>query len=360
MSSLADLTSSLGINCRCNVRRPERLLDGWLGGTPTGDPIRWLRGPSIGCVPDPRIPDDLPVVVEQQRTPHGRSWLQKLPGLLDSAVERWDIELGEPFRAGSAAWVAPVRRRDDDSECVLKITLPHREARYEGAGLRVWNGDGAVRLLAEDVDGYALLVERCRPGTQLQTDPSPKEERLTAAAELATRLWRRPVPEGSPFETVEVVCAEWALLVRQRMDELRPAFDAGLVETGARLLEDLPSSATRCVLIHGDFNPTNILRAEREAWLAIDAKPMLGDPGYDPSPLVIQIGFGAGDAPNSERLRRDFELFATVVGEPLDRLFAWATAREVESALWNTARDAFSDASENMVWARVLADLTGL
>jgi len=137
------------------------------------------------------------------------------------------------------------------------------EARFEGAGLRAWNGDGAVRLLAEDAGDYALLVERCRPGTQLRDDPSPKEERLVAAAELLTRLWRRPVPEASPFETVEAVCHVWALLVRQRMEEFRPALDAGLVEIGARLLEELPATATRCVVIHGDFNPTNILRAER-------------------------------------------------------------------------------------------------
>ena len=84
------------------------------------------------------------------------------------------------------------------------------------------------------------------------------------------------------------------------MDEFRPALDAGLVETGARLLEELPATATRCLVIHGDFNPTNILRAEREPWLAIDAKPMLGDPGYDLAPLVIQVGSDAGDVLDPE------------------------------------------------------------
>ena len=169
----------------------------------------------------------------QRRTAQGRGWLLKLPELLDAAVERWDLDLGESFRMGSAAWVAPVRRRDEGYECVLKITLPHREARFEGAGLRAWDGDGAVRLLGEDACDYALLVERCWPGTQLQDDPSPKDDRLVVAGDLLTRLWRRPVPEASPFETVEAVCHEWALLVRQRMEEFRPAFDAGLVETGA-------------------------------------------------------------------------------------------------------------------------------
>ena len=265
----------------------------------------------------------------------------------------------EPSRSARLCGRTP-RRRDDDFECVLKITLPHRETRYEGAGLRVWNGNGAVRLLAENADDYALLVERCRPGTQLRDDPSRKEERLVSAAEVLTRLWQRPVPEGSPFETVEAVSQEWALLVRQRMDELRPDLVASLVEAGARLLEELPATAKRSVLIHGDFNPTNILRAEREPWLAIDAKPMLGDPGYDPVPLVIQVGSGAGDAPDREQFRHHFDLFSAVVREPVDRLLAWATARDVESALWSVANDEPNEARENMLWARVFADLTGL
>lgn len=309
---------------------------------------------------DPRIPDELPVVVEQRSTPQGRSWLPKLPALLDAAVERWELELGEPFRNGSAAWVAPARRRGDGSACVLKITLPHREAKYEGAGPRVWNGAGAVRLLEENADDFALVVERCRPGTQLRDDRMPTKERLITAAELLARLWRQPAPDGSPFETVEAVCGEWAVLVRQRMDELRPDLDPGLVEVGARLLDELPATATRSVLIHGDFNPTNILRAEREPWLAIDAKPMIGDPGYDPAPLVVQARSDAGDAPDENQLRHDFELFAAVVGEPVDRLLAWATAREVESALCNVFHDHPTTAKTNMVWARAFAGLSGL
>jgi len=80
---------------------------------------------------------------------------------------------------------------------------------------------------------------------------------------------------------------------------------------------------------------------------------MLGDPGYDPAPLVIQVGSGSGDAPDREQLRQDFELFATVVAEPVDRLLAWATAREVESALWNVAHDEYKSAIENMALACV-------
>jgi streptomycin 6-kinase len=121
------------------------------------------------------------------------------------------------------------------------------------------------------------------------------------------------------------VAAEWADLVDERMDRLRPGYDPGLVAAGADLLRTQPGSAGREVLLHGDFNPGNVL-AHGDAWLAIDPKPMTGDPAYDPWPLVEQV---ADRRPRRER-------WAAAAGElGLDpaRVRAWAFARTVESAL---------------------------
>ena len=35
------------------------------------------------------------------------------------------------------------------------------------------------------------------------------------------------------------------------------------------------------MVLHGDFHPGNVLSAAREPWLAIDPKPLVGDPAYD-------------------------------------------------------------------------------
>jgi streptomycin 6-kinase len=138
------------------------------------------------------------------------------------------------------------------------------------------------------------------------------------------------------------------------MDELRPPVDPGLVALGASLLETLPATAARSVLVHGDFNPTNILRAEREPWLAIDAKPMVGDPGYDAFPLIGQVGEPIADGQYLPR----FRLVADVVGEPSERLIAWAVARTVEAALWDASRG--DDPAPTMALAGLLADLAGI
>jgi streptomycin 6-kinase len=266
--------------------------------------------------------------------------------MIDPLLERWELTpAGPPFTGGIAGLVVPVVRADG-TEAVLKVTSPrHREAREEATGLRLWDGRGAVHLYEEDRAAWALLVERCRPG-------APVVEVADAAAVL-NELWSVPVPDPSPFETVAGVCGEWAGLLRWRMAAFRPPFDPGLVALGASLLESLPASAARSVVVHGDFNPGNVLSAERRPWLAIDAKPMVGDPGYDPMPLLVQLG------PESSLTER-YEEFASLVGEPVERLYAWSVARLVESSLWHVSRDELSAGEGNFELARRFAGLAGL
>lgn len=128
----------------------------------------------------------------------------------------------------------------------------------------------------------------------------------------------------------------------------------------ADLLEWLPRTATRTVLVHGDINPGNILSAVRQPWLAIDAKPMVGDPGYDPAPLLAQIDPPFAKADPARVLRHREALFAEIVGEPAERLLAWAVARWVESALWNVSGDDLSTGEADMAEAGVLARLATL
>jgi streptomycin 6-kinase len=185
-----------------------------------------------------------------------------------------------------------------------------------------------------DRDGYALLLERCVPGTTLADSRLSTEDMLVAAAGVANRLWTRTPPTESTMDDMGAVTREWAVLVRERMAWHQPPFDRGLVAHAADLLATLPSSATRRVVVHGDFNPSNLLAAQRHPWLAIDAKPMVGDPAYDPSPLLCQVDNPFTTTHPEREVRRRYDLVAGLVGEPADRLLAWTLARMVESALW--------------------------
>ena len=56
----------------------------------------------------------------------------------------------------------------DGSSTLQKLAMPHMEGEGEIEGLRLWNGDPAVRLLTADDQLGAMLLERCEPGTMLR------------------------------------------------------------------------------------------------------------------------------------------------------------------------------------------------
>jgi streptomycin 6-kinase len=311
-----------------------------------------LVGVVRGVIDRTYFPESLPIYHGLRRAEGGEQWLAELPDLVARLAAEWSLRLDVPFHGGSAAWVAPATL-PDGTAAVLKVSWPHREAREEASALRLWDGQGACRLLAEDRDRYALLIERCQPGLPLSTLDAPAEERLTIAANVLRRLWTTIGRAQAGFEKVADVTAEWAGIATERMERIRPAYDPGLVRQGIGLLELLPATTTRSVLVHGDFNPGNVLSAKRADWLAIDAKPMIGDPGYDPSPMLLQVD------PSTDKtvLARRFRLFGELVGEPADRLLAWSFARTVEAALWSANRGEIGEGADDMALAGILAAL---
>lgn len=284
-----------------------------------------------------------------------REWLRRLPDLVRILETQWAVRTGQPFSGGSSSWVAPATTTAG-APVVLKVAWPHREARGESVGLRLWDGQGAPILYAAEPSVYAVLMERCDPGLPLSVATMSPEDGLIAAATVLRTLWVAP-PEDHGLERLGDVCAEWAVSVRDRQKALRPPFDPGLVAMGAQLLDSLPASASREVVVHGDANPTNFLSSTRQPWLLIDAKPMVGDPGYDVVPLVLQLASPLDEPDPARVLLRRFELLADAIGEPIERLMAWSVARSVESALWYVSIDDLAAGSEEMDTVDILARL---
>ena len=234
------------------------------------------------------VPADLPVVTNLAEVELARPWLSELPSLVLQVRDKFGLRLSPPMHGGSCSWVAPAEL-PDGSPVIVKIGWPHREMYGEPTALRLWAGRGAVRLIDHDAQRHALLLERCEPGDQLATSASPVEERLRAGCAVLRQLWEVRPPVAGDIEDLGAVTGEWADLVDERMARIKPGYDAGLVAEGARLLRDLPRSASRRVLLHGDFNPGNVLSCRGGRWAAIDPKPMIGDPSYDPWPLLEQV-----------------------------------------------------------------------
>jgi streptomycin 6-kinase len=97
------------------------------------------------------------------------------------------ITIGSSFAGGHAALVVEVTLVDG-TPAVLKIGVPGRDVGPEAMVLRLANGAGCAKLLAEDVSRQALLMERL--GAQMYDIVADPVSRHNLLCEVAVRLWR--------------------------------------------------------------------------------------------------------------------------------------------------------------------------
>src|SRR5215204_4843032 len=200
--------------------------------------------------------------------PHGPAWLERLPDLAAACIEQWSLVPEAPIDTGHSLLIPA-------GDVILKLNpLGEPESEHEAEALARWKGVGAVRLLARDDERRALLVERCRPGTQLWA--LPDDEATEIAANVLERLW---VPATEPFRRLEDEAARWAEELPAR------ALDRRLVDRVVPFLREVGPSQRESVLLHQDFHGGNVLMSER-GWLAIDAKPLVGEREFDVASLI--------------------------------------------------------------------------
>ncbi|HYK07506.1 MAG TPA: aminoglycoside phosphotransferase family protein [Gaiellaceae bacterium] len=228
----------------------------------------------------------------------------------------WEVVLGPPFELARYSYVAPA-----DSDAVLKVTpAEDDESDEEAEALELWDGDGAVRLLRRDRERRALLVERARPGDDIAG--LPEDDATAIAVALASRLWKGGQSPGlSPFRSVHDHVPRW----------LANAAGHPLAPLARELYDGLDQRSD--TLVHGDFHHHNIL-ASRRGPVAIDPKPMLGEPEYDvPSFLWNPLHYG---------MRLD-------VTERRLAAFAAAGLDEERIRWWTVIRGAYLGADESEI-----------
>jgi streptomycin 6-kinase len=276
----------------------------------------------------------VPQYLEQTaaREPPVREWLGLLPQIVAELASRWSLEVGEPFHpGGQCSWTAPASDRLG-AALVLKVAFgfPGGEERDEAAGLRAWEGNGAVRLHAACDTGsaYGLLLERCLPGTPLgQVLAEPDQDVVVAA--LLRRLWDHPC-QGYLFRPLAEMCQAWADEFEAEYAAAPPSdrLDPGLAREGIALFRELPGTAPRQALLCTDLHGDNILAARRAPWLVIDPKPYVGDPAYDvlQHMLNCEARLAADPAGLAGRMAR-------LAGLDPGRVRLWLFARTVQESV---------------------------
>jgi streptomycin 6-kinase len=277
-----------------------------------------------------------------RRNEDNPDWLRDLPHLLERFAAQWSLTLQPHFPAIEFNYVAPATRADG-TRAVFKISRHVDETRNEIAALRLWNGNGAARLLEAGPDTGALLIERLEPGTMLSEVAESDDDAATLiAAEMLRTLWR-PSPEKDGFRPL----ATWCDAYNRNRDALShgaDGFPAGLFRRADALREELLASTSTPFVLHGDMHHFNVLRAQRAPWLAIDPKGLLGDRCFDicqflrnPMPAGVPVGVN----------RRRLDIFCSELDLDRERTKAWCFVHAMLDACWD-----FEDGTS---WHRTVA-----
>lgn len=286
----------------------------------------------------------------------GRAWLAELPWIVGELRERWSLTaMGPAFEGGCVGFVAPVERADE-TRAVIKISYVDDETHHEGDALAFWDGDGAVRLLDADPGLGALLLERLEPGTSLFDHPNPGEV-VPLACGVLRRLWRPP-SEVHPFALVRDLAERWADELPRLFERFGRPFEARLADEAAGLSADLAADTNEPVLANRDFHPGNVLAAQREPWLAIDPKPLVGERAFDTGHLLRSL---LPEKLEPALVRRLVDRLADELELDPERIRAWSLVRSVEDSLWSLGlgRDdtGWLDIHRDVEIARVLSGI---
>jgi streptomycin 6-kinase len=290
------------------------------------------------------VPVEIPAAFLEvaSRGPDWAAWLDRLPRLARDLLDEWNLRVDGSAQYGNCALVVPVRP-PDGAAAMLKVQFPHWEAETEHLALRIWDGNGAIRLLRADPRRFALLLERAQPRDLTTVDE------IEACEIVAASYKRLHVPAGPQFKLLSTEVKRWS-------DELLALPTSApvprrYVEQAAALARDFAADpACDGTLIHTDLHFENVLAAEREPWLVIDPKPLSGDPHYEVAPLIWNRWDELAAARDLRfALRRRFYAIIDTAGLDEDRARDWIIVRQLLNVLW-TLKDAGADATLPQDW----------
>lgn len=296
------------------------------------------------------LPPEFISTIQNTFREEGHAFLKALPDLIKEASARWGLTDVQPapllsynFVAFAASTAPTTIGGSAQRDVVLKMCVPNGEAMSEMAALRLFNGEGACKLLEYDEERCWMLLERLKPGVMLAT-LEDDEEATSIAAEVMKRIWVDqiaqggvPAAEDGGLSSKFIQLTDWFF---GGFERLRKQFNGGTGPLDEKLVERAESSARDFfaenhspVLMHGDFHHYNILSSER-GWLVIDPKGVIGPACYEVGPLMMNPWGSFSDGISRQLIMRRIDILHEHLGFERERIREWGLAHSVLSAWW--------------------------
>lgn len=277
----------------------------------------------------------------------GKRWLEEIPDIIKELEADWDVKILNPYNL-SFNYVA-LAQQSNGNQVVLKLVFPtDKEFKTEVDALKLYNGEGSIKLLKVDEGRNAMLLEHVKPGIPLSTlgDDIKMTSILTS---LMKKVWKKP-PQNHSFPNIK----DWVCGIQRYNDRFKGSgpFWQSLVDRAEELFKGLIDSTKEEVVCHGDFHHYNVLSAQREPWLVIDPKGIVADPAYDTAVMLQN--------PEIKITKDILETRIYQLSEEVEidkkRIYKWGLAHTVLSALW-AIEDGSGDGHKAIEVAELLTDI---
>ena len=277
------------------------------------------------------LPQELVMHIAAICGKRGSDWFDELPEQIRHLEHKWNLTVDAPFPGIEYNFVAPATKADGE-KVVVKISPPYEriEIFQEAKYLRTREGVGVIRLLEEDREIKAVMLERAFPGEALfQTFASEPDASVGPAIRVLQNILR-PVP--ADLHDVELL-DNW---FRRFQHYKETDFPKKYADRASEIYERLSRQPDRGFYLHGDFHPGNILTSDRSSFIAIDPKGIVGHIGYDVAVFLNNLyWWQKGKSTVSELLIKAVNEFSEALGIPEFELREWAFAYMVIGAWWD-------------------------
>lgn len=272
---------------------------------------------------------DIPPSLRKARTAAGEtSWLDALPELVSEMAAQWSLEIGTSYDGFGMNALVVEATTADGTAAVLKLGPPSdaEKLALEANVLRLADGDGCVRVLDDDVDRRALLLERLGPS--MYDLGVPRRQRHELLLDAAQRMWR-PVDQSVRLQ-------RGSERARWMIERLEHVWEQSHRACSERVLAEAIAAAARraaahddqrAVLCHGDLHELNALQSDHGAFTLVDPEGVVAEPEYD-------LGVLMRNAPGEDDLNQRADWLAAATGLDRTAIWEWGTAERVLSGLW--------------------------
>lgn len=261
-----------------------------------------------------------------------------IPESVAHLAEKWKLTNMRPLvpMSPTSNYVVRAYSALYNTDVILKIhACGGCSGSQEATALKLFNGNGVVKLLEYDAQYNGLLLEDITPGNTLSTlFPHDDARALEITIALIKKMQSADVSNHvHEFPTVE----QW-------MEELRTfqstKIPHALLQKAYRLSQALLSIPYKPTLLHGDLHHENILQSSNDstdvnAWIIIDPKGVIGPVEFEAIRFMMNPIPGLLEQPNVQDITEHrINQLHTLCGFEKQRLIDWLFVQAVLSACW--------------------------